>query len=422
MTSKFFPRLLFPSSQAQKELMQSVYEEIGLDPHEVNYVEAHGTGTVVGDPEECNALDAVFCSGGRKQPLLIGSVKTNLGHCEAAAAICSIAKIVLAFNNNLIPPHLHFERPNPSIPALVEGRLKVITEPTPLDGPLIAVSAYGFGGANAHVLLRANEKQKLNLGTPDDSLPRLVLWSSRTRDSCSLLFNDLTKRPLNAEHVALINSIQSNSNPSLDAYRSYGVFEKDKNAKLMRSGTKQNLSFNRPVILVLGRINSCHKTFYQIPSFKVAMAELHKVLEPSGINLKQIINTSEASIDETMIQIRQTALQIAVIETLFELGLRLRNVFGDASSAAGVAYADGSLSAAESIMYNVAGKKNKPSILTNINRINPSAWQGIIPKNGIVIEVGQKLITEKLPNVSYIHLPLATTKDAITHFFAGIGK
>lgn len=107
-------------------------------------------GTKVGDPEECRALDRVFCTN-RKEPLLIGSVKSNMGHTEGSSGICSLTKILLAFEAGAVPPNLNFNKPRSDIPAIFEGRLKVCTELTPLPGNLAAANSFGFGGANGNV-------------------------------------------------------------------------------------------------------------------------------------------------------------------------------------------------------------------------------------------------------------------------------
>lgn len=106
-------------------------------------------GTRVGDPEECRTLDRVFCTN-RKEPLLIGSVKSNMGHSEASSGICSVTKVLLAFEEGAIPPNIHFDTPRKDIPSLVEGRLKVCSEVTPLPGNLVGVDSFGFGGANGN--------------------------------------------------------------------------------------------------------------------------------------------------------------------------------------------------------------------------------------------------------------------------------
>ena len=91
------------------------------------YVEAHGTGTKAGDPEELNAITSVFCKDRAPEmgPLLIGSVKSNMGHPEPASGLCGVTKVLLAMQHRVIPPNLHFNTPNPDIPSLIDGRLKV---------------------------------------------------------------------------------------------------------------------------------------------------------------------------------------------------------------------------------------------------------------------------------------------------------
>ncbi|CAG2064231.1 unnamed protein product, partial [Timema podura] len=117
--------ITFPSGEMQKKLIKEVYEEVGLKPSDVVYVEAHGTGTKVGDPQEVNSIAEVFCKN-RNTPLLIGSVKSNMGHSEPASGLCSIAKVLIAMEAGVIPPNLHFRAPNPDIAALNDGRLQVL--------------------------------------------------------------------------------------------------------------------------------------------------------------------------------------------------------------------------------------------------------------------------------------------------------
>ncbi|MEU7454347.1 type I polyketide synthase [Streptosporangium roseum] len=141
--------LVAPNPEAQEELLRTAYA--GLEGP--GYIEAHGTGTFLGDPIEARAIDAALC-GGRTTPLLIGSAKSNLGHLEAAAGITGLIKTVLSLHHGVIPPSIHFRRPNPHIPW---DRLKVVTAPTPWpDGlPRAGVSSFGFGGTNAHVVLES---------------------------------------------------------------------------------------------------------------------------------------------------------------------------------------------------------------------------------------------------------------------------
>jgi len=116
---------MFPSSESQKRLLQDVYKESGVDPSTVSYVELHGTGTAIGDPQEANSVAAVFCGNLRSTPLLIGSTKSNMGHSEPASGLAALAKVLIAMHDHAIPANLHFNQPNPNIPGLLDGRLKV---------------------------------------------------------------------------------------------------------------------------------------------------------------------------------------------------------------------------------------------------------------------------------------------------------
>merc|ERR1719309_1619296 len=146
----------FPSGQVQKELLNEIYSEAGVLPTSVSYVEAHGTGTKVGDPQEINAIADVFCTGRESgKPLLVGSVKSNMGHSEPASGLCSLAKVVIAMEAGKIPGNLHFKNPNTNIPALTDGRIKVIDTNTPWAGGLVGINSFGFGGANVHAIFRS---------------------------------------------------------------------------------------------------------------------------------------------------------------------------------------------------------------------------------------------------------------------------
>lgn len=149
--------LTVPGGPAQQALIRTALARAGLDPDAVDYIEAHGTGTALGDPIELNALGAVFADRPSGRPLHIGAVKTNLGHPESAAGVAGLIKVVLALRNGRLPATLHFTTPNPHVPwdALP---LRVVTENQPWpaggDRPRVAgVSAFGFGGTNAHVVI-----------------------------------------------------------------------------------------------------------------------------------------------------------------------------------------------------------------------------------------------------------------------------
>ena len=106
-----------PSRDSQERVIRRALNQAGLTPGDVSYVEAHGTGTSLGDPIEVEALAGVYGAGrAASEPLVIGSVKTNIGHLESASGIAGLIKVLLSFEHDRIPAHLHFTRPNPHTP------------------------------------------------------------------------------------------------------------------------------------------------------------------------------------------------------------------------------------------------------------------------------------------------------------------
>lgn len=147
--------ITIPSRDGQAELMRNVLAKTDLSAQDIDFVEAHGTGTTVGDPIETAAIGAVYGQA-REKPLPIGSIKANLGHMEAASGMAGLVKAILALQHRALPPQLHLETPNPHI-DFVGLNLRPVTEYLPLEkeAPLVAgVNSFGFGGANAHVLLQ----------------------------------------------------------------------------------------------------------------------------------------------------------------------------------------------------------------------------------------------------------------------------
>ncbi|KRV49610.1 polyketide synthase type I [Wenjunlia vitaminophila] len=149
--------LTVPSGEAQEEVIRAALEQAGVPAEHVDYVEAHGTGTRLGDAIELRALAGALGSGrAPDRPLLVGSVKTNVGHLEAAAGVTGLIKTVLALNHQEIPAHLHVETPTRQV-AWDRLPVRVVTDATAWprgDRPRLAgISAFGFTGTNAHVVV-----------------------------------------------------------------------------------------------------------------------------------------------------------------------------------------------------------------------------------------------------------------------------
>ena len=158
--------LTVPNKLAQEKLIQQALKAAKVEPSQVGYVEAHGTGTSLGDPMEVRALASVFEQGhNQEHPLMIGSVKTNIGHLEAAAGIAGLIKVVLQLQHQKIAPHLNFVNPNSYI-DWENIPLKVPTQLTPWlssEGKRVGgVSSFAISGTNAHIVLEEAPPQVKN--------------------------------------------------------------------------------------------------------------------------------------------------------------------------------------------------------------------------------------------------------------------
>ncbi|WP_175038004.1 type I polyketide synthase, partial [Burkholderia contaminans] len=149
--------LTVPSRDSQERVIRRALNQAGLAPGDVSYVEAHGTGTSLGDPIEVEALAGVYGPGrAANEPLVIGSVKTNIGHLESASGIAGLIKVLLSFEHDRIPAHLHFTQPNPHTPWQ-DIPIRVAADPVAWQRGerrrIAGVSAFGFSGTNAHAIV-----------------------------------------------------------------------------------------------------------------------------------------------------------------------------------------------------------------------------------------------------------------------------
>nr|QCW07581.1 fatty acid synthase 1 [Blattella germanica] len=357
--------ITYPSGEMQRVLLEDFYFECNVDPATVDYVEAHGTGTKVGDPEELTALDHVFCKG-RKEPLFIGSIKSNIGHSEPASGMCSISKVILAMETGVIPPNLHYNNPREGVPALAEGRLKVVTENQPHDCKRVGINSFGFGGANAHVLLQWNKKAKINGGAPNDPLPRLVVASGRTEEAVDVILNDFESRPVDAEFVYLMQDLQSIPTPG-HIYRGYILLTEG--IKKPRS-TQPFSGHKRPLWFVFTGMGSqwpgMGKSLMKIPIFSAAIEKCQTALRPHGIDVINIITSSDPTIFDNILHcfVGIAACQIGLVDVMKAIGIEPDGIVGHSVGELGCSYMDGSFTAEQMIL--AAYYRGRASIETKL--------------------------------------------------------
>nr|APX43996.1 polyketide synthase [Pestalotiopsis microspora] len=188
-----------PNANLQEAVIRKAYANAGLEFDDTDYVECHGTGTAVGDPIEVDSIAS--CFGPRRgTPLMIGSVKTNLGHSEAASGLTSIIKVSLAFDNNRIPPTHGVKTLNPKL-KLEERNFKVVTEAEawPRELHRASINSFGYGGANAHVVLESARSYILshtaNSRPSKRAIPRIFVLpvSAQTQKSLKLRMDQVRR-------------------------------------------------------------------------------------------------------------------------------------------------------------------------------------------------------------------------------------
>ncbi|HEV7655224.1 MAG TPA: amino acid adenylation domain-containing protein [Mycobacteriales bacterium] len=181
--------LTAPNGTAQRQVLRRALADAGVAPAEVGYVEAHGTGTGLGDPIEFRALEEVLDDPARREPCVVGSVKTNIGHAESAAGIAGLIKVVLALAAGELPPHLHLREINPAI--VTAGPVEVGTTLSAWPrGPVprvAGVSSFGFGGTNAHVVLGEAPEPAAEAEIEDARPVHVLPLSARTEDALAAL-------------------------------------------------------------------------------------------------------------------------------------------------------------------------------------------------------------------------------------------
>ncbi|XP_075224694.1 fatty acid synthase-like [Lycorma delicatula] len=340
--------ITFPSGKMQNKLIKETYNEVNINPSDVVYIEAHGTGTKVGDPQEVNSIADFFCPKDRNTPLLIGSVKSNMGHSEPASGLCSIAKVVIAMEQGVIPGNLHFNTPNPDIPALNDGRLQVVHKNWPWKGGIIGVNSFGFGGANAHIILRSNPKPKAP-ATPDP-VPRLVPVSGRTEEAVNAVFDKLSEQKVDDELISLLHSVHS-SNITGHSYRGYALLgDKPERDVEIFNGEKKQVWF---IYSGMGsQWAGMGRELMVLEPFEKAIRKCADALRPEGVDLIEIIMKGDESTYSNILNcfIGIAAVQVALTDVLFALGIQPDGIVGHSVGELGCAYADGTFTAEQIIL------------------------------------------------------------------------
>ncbi|KAJ5950909.1 Acyl transferase/acyl hydrolase/lysophospholipase [Penicillium vulpinum] len=362
--------IAMPNGKAQEALMRQVYEEARIDPSLTGFVEAHGTGTKVGDPLEATALNAVFGKGRTpRQPLLVGSVKSNIGHTEGTSGVISVIKTTLALERGFVPPNCNFEKANDKIP-MEKWNMKVPNKltPWPRGKPYASVNNFGFGGTNAHVILQRGPRHGGDLAANNDPLKRKLYVVSAYHKQAAIQLGKSIGAYLDLYPVVFNDSTLDNMAYTLGQRRTFlpwrlassAIIGQELTASLsidavpVRSSKEPTVGF-----VFTGQGAQWHGMGKELlstyPVFKQTMKDVDACLKLLGAQFSIIdelllTDPSASSISAAyMSQPACTAVQLALVDLLSSWGIRPKAVVGHSSGEIAAAYAAGILNLEECV-------------------------------------------------------------------------
>ena len=364
--------IALPNGKAQAALMAGIYGE-ELPKARVAYVEAHGTGTKAGDPIEARAIGEVLGHSQGETPLLVGSVKTNLGHLETASGMAGLAKALCVLEKGEIPGNIHLETPNPAIDFAGLGlRVPVKTEklPTVEGAPLVGLNSFGFGGTNAHVVLEQYRGQASDATVPTDRLLPLLV-TAKSRESLTGAAKRLAERLARADVAAFNRTAAAlfhqrehlphrfylkarTIEEALASLRALAAGAADfKNAALGRNalGAAKSAwvySGNGSQWVGMGRA-----LFASNPVFAATVKETDTYFGPlAGWNLASVLAADDSAwnlMDTSVAQPLLFAVEVGMTAVLREEGLTADAYFGHSAGEVAAAWAAGALSLKDAV-------------------------------------------------------------------------
>ncbi|XP_043485866.1 fatty acid synthase-like [Polistes fuscatus] len=339
--------------------MKQTLKHCGLKPSDVTYIEADGTAIKSMDLEELKAIDVVYGQDrSLSNPLLIGSVKSNIGNAYNNNAINSIIKVLIAMETGVIPPNLHYSEPPEEAQCLRDGRVKVITEPTPWTDCYAAVNTAALNGSFSHIILKRHSKKKQRRKLSPFNMPRLFVASCRTQEMISSIFDILNSNRGDDELAQLITDITEKpfSNSLYSGYTVIPDFEAADSEQSIEM-VQANLSVqSREIWFVFSGMGSqwtgMGESLMKIPIFAEAIKKCDVVLRPRGYDIVHIICDKNPTIYDNIINcfLGIAAIQIGLVDTLYAVGVKPNYMIGHSVGELGCSYADGCFTAEEMIL------------------------------------------------------------------------
>ncbi|KAL0276311.1 UNVERIFIED_CONTAM: hypothetical protein PYX00_003906 [Menopon gallinae] len=353
-----------PLHEQWEEFLEEFYSKSKIDVNDIAFIEGHGSGIKDEDTAELKAITNFF-GRKRKSPLLLGSVKSNMGHAEASAASCGVIKAIIALERGIIPQNLNFTTPNSEASiGFQNGNLKIVDRNTAMpENGLIAVNAISFGGAYSHLVLKS---PGIRRNLQYDNIPRIVLVAGRTSDLIDNVISKIESIPFDIEYTNLINTINSKK---VDKYlgRGYTILPKKDNP------IHEHQPFNemkRPVWFIFSGMGSqwpsMARRLMDLPIFRESIEKSHKILEAKGLDLIKIVTDHDPKIFDNILHsfVGIAAVQIALVDILRALEIVPDGMIGHSVGELGCAYADGCFTAEQMILS--AYSRGKASLESNL--------------------------------------------------------
>jgi len=366
--------LTVPSADAQAALLRQAYADARIEPHEIDYIEAHGTGTAVGDPIETRALGhALGVRRPKEEPLLIGSVKSNIGHLEAAAGVAGLVKALHCVEHRTVPATIGIRTPNPNI-RFDEWNLKVATENVPLKQSgriVVGVNSFGFGGANAHVVLESPEQCVASKRKTPHAAPVPVVVTGKGAGALQAAARDLSRflqcqeqpslydvawtaafrRDWHSHRVVFLADTVDSLVNDLNAF-----VENARPSLPMECGTTVNTTTG-PAFVFTGNGSQWEgmgrRLLQEEPAFRAAVQRVDDYFKPlAGYSIEGELAGENGPERFTFTEISQPALfalQVGITEVLRSRGVNPVAVFGHSVGEVAAAWSSGALSLEQAV-------------------------------------------------------------------------
>lgn len=414
------------SSTGQKQMLAEAYKHSGIAPHEIHYVEAHGTGTKLGDPNEARALGEFFRTGRKDNNLRIGSVKTNIGHLEAAAGIAGLIKVVLAMKHKKLPPSLNYKNPNPAIPF---DELKLTVQNMLGDWPLqgretlkAGINSFGWGGTNAHTVIEEYQ-QKSSVKSSFPATRRICLPIS-ARSSAALKDYAKAYRDLfqSASESRFRDTVIASAllKPALDTRMLFSSNTKEGMIEALDNFIQQTedvnsfpvITNNKTVMVFPGQgsqwLGMGKELLEKEPLFKAMITECHHAFKPhtDWSLLDQLHATEEKSLLDRIdvIQPMLFAMQVSLAKLWMSWGIKPDAVVGHSMGEVAAAYIAGALTLEDAAKVICTRSKLMRTV---------SGEGGTMATTALSLEEAERLI-ERYPKLS-----IAANNSAKSTVFSG---